>query len=292
MRVNEWGQIKIIKLVPGHKTTPNLQPSPPIIGKTYSLFGEGKDTRAFFTAISSLADELTVHLSFSEKQLLDYLQSVSGNRRKLRKATGQHPGDPMPGYILSRGNELLSDYLGNVEQHIRSVHIQKHFTDREILTSREQYILYMIESELVNRVHIEHFRQSNFRIALLPYCLKESHATCKATRDEIDYRCMGCIKTCLINRTSSILSDHNIHPYILSRGRVGGLLKELHTRHGSIGVLGIACIVELVMGMRLCMKAGLPVVGVPLNANRCPRWMGEMQDTSVNLEAVEKLVGC
>jgi hypothetical protein len=53
---------------------------------------------------------------------------------------------------------------------------------------------------------------------------------------------------------------------------------------GSFGVLGIACIPELAWGMRACMKRKIPVVGIPLDANRCMRWMGRFEETSVNLE--------
>lgn len=35
----------------------------------------------------------------------------------------------------------------------------------------------------------------------------------------------------------------------------------------------IACIVELANGMKSCRKARIPVVGIPLNANRCIHWM-------------------
>ena len=86
------------------------------------------------------------------------------------------------------------------------------------------------------------------------------------------------------------MKKQDINPYILSRGRVSSLLRGLHEKHSNIGVMGLACIVELIMGMRLCMKSGLPVVGIPLNANRCPRWMGSMQDTTIDLNAIENLV--
>jgi len=32
------------------------------------------------------------------------------------------------------------------------------------------------------------------------------------------------------------------------------------------------------------MKRKIPVVGIPLDANRCMRWMGRFEETSVNLE--------
>jgi hypothetical protein len=35
--------------------------------------------------------------------------------------------------------------------------------------------------------------------------------------------------------------------------------------------------------MRDCRKAGVAVVGVPLDANRCVRWLGSFQQTTINL---------
>jgi hypothetical protein len=42
--------------------------------------------------------------------------------------------------------------------------------------------------------------------------------------------------------------------------------------------------------MRLCMGHGVPVVGIPLDANRCRRWMGMYHDTSVNIAVLEGLL--
>jgi hypothetical protein len=139
-------------------------------------------------------------------------------------------------------------------------------------------------------VHAKGFQDANFRIALLPYCLKETQTACKARPDEIDFQCRGCLKSCYIHHVSRVLRDHDVTPYIWSRGSLRVMFGKLASQHGSLGVLGIACIVELIRGMRYCMKAGLPVMGIPLNANRCPRWMGYMHETSVDLSALERLV--
>lgn len=58
----------------------------------------------------------------------------------------------------------------------------------------------------------------------------------------------------------------------------------------SFGVLGIACIPELTWGMRNCRKNNIPVIGIPLNANRCIRWFGEFFPNSVDLTELEKLI--
>jgi hypothetical protein len=229
-------------------------------------------------------------LNETEGQLLEFIQSAGKDTKSLRRSGKQEAGSSRLAYVLNRGREVLSEYLGDVGGHIRSVSLHRRLTDRPVLTSREQYYLYMMEFELVNRVHIDRFRKANFKIALLPYCLKESQEDCRARQDEFDYRCMGCLRTCYIHRISRILKEKGINPYILSQGRVKHLLEAMHRKHGGIGVLGIACVVELVWGMRLCIKAKIPVVGIPLNANRCPRWMGRLRETSVDMEAIHRLL--
>jgi hypothetical protein len=57
-----------------------------------------------------------------------------------------------------------------------------------------------------------------------------------------------------------------------------------------LGVLGIACVPEFVRDMRMCVKLDIPVTGVPLNANRCVRWMGEPRPTSVGIKEVLRIV--
>lgn len=69
------------------------------------------------------------------------------------------------------------------------------------------------------------------------------------------------------------------------------LAHKLNIRKENFGVLGIACFPELVNGMRMCLKSGIPAVGIPLNANRCARWTGRFLDNSVNIRALEKLMG-
>ncbi len=87
-----------------------------------------------------------------------------------------------------------------------------------------------------------------------------------------------------------MLKEKNITPYIWIEINLKNLFKLLIKKYGSIGVLGIACIPELINGMRSCIKKGIPVVGIPLNANRCKRWMGEYHENSFSVERLEKLV--
>ncbi len=267
-----------------------LEDYKPIYGKTYSLFGQDTTTEPFYRKITALTDEILSHLALPEAQALVYIQSISRNKRKLKTAAAKTAEYSTLSVMLHQIDRGLAEYVPGLQQHLREVSLYKMITDKELFNSREQYSLNMVEFELVNRVHKKRFLDANFRIALLPYCLKETQADCKAGPDEIDDVCRGCLKTCYINKVSMVLRDHGVSPYIWSRGSLRSMFGKLARKHGSIGVLGIACVVELIRGMRFCMKANLPVMGIPLNANRCSRWMHALHETSVDLSALEKIL--
>jgi hypothetical protein len=261
-----------------------------IEGKTYTLYGKGERTQSYYDDVAGLCEEFLGYFSWQEQQLVEHIRNQSRNRRRLRQNAGKDPDASETAFILNRCNEALRPYTTDIEAHLGSFSHRFHLSESELRTSREQYYLHMLEIELENRINRQAFADANYRIALLPYCLKESHTNCRARKDGIEVECKACLETCYINKSSAILRKNRVDPYILSRGRVRKLLEELVLEHGSVGVLGMACIAELIAGMRLCIEAGLPVLGIPLDANRCPRWMGTMHETSVDLLSLERLV--
>ena len=176
-----------------------------------------------------------------------------------------------------------------VKAHLQELSFFKRF-DATLFTSEEQYHIYMLIIELANRAWGEAFRTAKRKLAFLPYCLRDLTAKCKSGPGDLDYVCKGCSKDCFVNRVSRLLKDAQVEPYIWMNASLKSLLKDLKNREESIGVLGVACVPELFHGMRLCMGLDIPVIGIPLNANRCRRWMGEFHPTSVDLEALRKVV--
>jgi hypothetical protein len=68
------------------------------------------------------------------------------------------------------------------------------------------------------------------------------------------------------------------------------LAKYTIKENRTFGFLGIACIPELTFGMQNCRKNNIPVIGIPLNANRCVRWYGEFFPNSIDLTELERLL--
>ena len=258
----------------------------PVAGKTYSLFGRDLSTEPYYDRIRRLADDL-LRIVPGEESLLALIRKAGG-RKWLLDRMARREDRSILSSVLQFLRNALSPYTTNVRTHLKGLSIRS-VTDRRLRTTEEQYHLHMLEIELVNRVHRDRFLRSDFRIALLPHCLRDFRRECRSALGDLDSVCAGCSETCFLHRVSAILREAGIHPYIWRNAELSTLFRRLEGR-GSFGVLGIACIPELAWGMRACMKRKVPVVGIPLDANRCMRWMGRFDETSVNLDRLSDLV--
>jgi hypothetical protein len=90
---------------------------------------------------------------------------------------------------------------------------------------------------------------------------------------------------------SKLLRRHGVIPYIWRTANLQSLFRRLRKEGKRVGVVGVACVPELVNGMRLCARANVPVIGMPLDANRCARWWGSFYPNTVNIRELERLLG-
>jgi hypothetical protein len=260
----------------------------PVQGKTYSLFAEDDDSERYFAEIKRLAD-MFLRSCPDEKRLLGLIQKMGNN--------------PFPWGLLKTGGadrktlrlvrealrQSLSVYTRNVSDHLKSLPYAKRI-DETLATKEEKYHLYMLEIELVNRIFKEEFKRSEYKFALIAHCLRDFRPDCLSEKGDIEVVCRGCTEDCFVRLASVLLEKYGVKPYISVEMDQERLFTRLKQEHPSIGGLGIACIPELARGMRLCIRTGIRPLGIPLNANRCARWMSEAHETSFNLEQLEGLL--
>jgi hypothetical protein len=259
-----------------------------IIGKTYSLYSGNDDTDEFYSELSDLVDTF---LSFaeSEEQFLSIIRKYSNRRRALRAEKKKVSSDSLIAKLLVETESRLSKYFTDIDAHLKNLSLAER-CDSTLTTSREQYFLYMLEIELVNRLNREKFSSSESKYAFLPHCLHDLDKECLSASDGTDYVCKSCSKNCSINSVSKLMKLRNIKAYIWSEADLKKIFKLARSNGQSIGVFGVACIPELVNGLRLCAKYDVPAVGVPLDANRCIRWMGDFYPNSVNEKKILSLL--
>ena len=259
-----------------------------IAGKTYSLFGKSGTTLEYYETIRKLADK-SLELNADIRYLINNIQKFSSKKRILKKSLKIKDSSRPMATILTLIDPYLKKYTENTEEHLKTLPLSK-LLDRRLATTREQYHLYMLEIELTNRLFASEFLKADKKIALMPYCLQDFTVNCKSEKTGFDYQCKYCSAKCFQNHASTILKIHGIEPYIWMEGNMKQLAKYTLKERRSFGVLGIACIPELTWGMRTCRKNDIPVIGIPLNANRCVRWFGEFFSNSIDLVELERLL--
>jgi hypothetical protein len=259
----------------------------PVQGKTYSLFAEGDDSERYYAKIKRLADVFLQRCP-NEKKLLGLIQKV-GKRPFLLGSKTSGADRKILQFVRETLGQSLSMYTRNVSNHLKSLPLAKR-ADSTLATTEEKYHLYMLEIELVNRIYREEFKRSEFKFALMAHCLRDFRPDCRSEKGDFEAVCNRCTEDCFIHLGSVLLEKYGIKPYISVEMDQERLFRRLKQEHPSIGALGIACIPELAMGMRLCIRTGIPPVGIPLNANRCARWMSQAYETSFNLEQLEELL--
>ena len=259
-----------------------------IEGKTYSLFGNSDSTEYYYQLIASLADKILEN-NPDISSVIEILIRYSSKKRYLKKILRNPVRDELISDWINLIDSELKQFTQKTEEHLKRLPLTKTF-DKRLATTREQYHLYMLEIEMTNRMNSSGFKNSDRKIALMPYCLQDFTVSCKAAKKGFDYQCKSCSSICFQNHAGSILKKNNIEPFIWMGGSIKELAKSTLKNDQSFGILGIACIPELVWGIRKCSKYKIPVVGIPLNANRCIRWFGEFFPNSINLNELEKLV--
>jgi len=259
----------------------------PVEGKTYTLFGDSESTTQYYETISRLADKILN--SYEINPVLETIQKYSPKKTYLKKLVSKPDEKKLISYCLNLIHTDLQPYTRATAEHLKHLALTEMW-DKRLATSEEQYHLYMLEIELTNRLNKLKFLSCDKKISLQPYCLQDFAVDCKAKPNGLDYQCKSCSKNCFQNSASKILKESNIEPYIWMKASIGKAAKEAYKNNQTFGVLGIACVPELVWGMRKCSKYQIPVVGIPLNANRCRRWFGECHQNSIDLNELRKLV--
>lgn len=265
-----------------------MQAKSEIIGKTYSLYAGKSDTDEFYSVLSNLTDYFLLNIK-SDEEIIDIIRKYSNKKRLLKTEKKKVNSDSIIARILNDTERKLSKYFTGIDSHLQNLTLSEK-CDSTLTTSREQYLLYMLEIELVNRVNKEKFNSSQIKYAFLPHCLHDLDKDCLSASDGTDYVCKSCSKNCSINAVSKIMKLKNIKAYIWREADLKKIFKLARSSGENIGAFGVACIPELVNGLRLCAKYDVPAIGVPLDSNRCVRWMGDFYPNTVNEKQILSLL--
>jgi hypothetical protein len=174
--------------------------------------------------------------------------------------------------FIQLGQEQLSGYLDRIIEYL-CVLEQEDLSKRDDLelvqSSPERYLRHLLCVAVLNRLYREEFLKTDHRLIVLPECLKNygPDICCKIERKNHS-ECAHCLADCQVNLVSETFVN-NKTDLILEPEDVDKMATDWRAKHGTVGIVGVACILTLASGFKSTLKQKHPTQGVFLNYSSC-----------------------
>ena len=133
-----------------------------------------------------------------------------------------------------------------------------------------EYHLNMVAAEVMNRGLRADFDLTSRRVLLVPACMRGVKAgSCRAHVDGVDITCSHCDPDCAVNRITRSMQSHGVQVYIVPHS--GGFTRWLDRwqREAGVGVMAVACMLNIVAGGFDMRARGIASQCVPLDYPGC-----------------------
>ncbi|MNO30480.1 hypothetical protein D3C76_204190 [compost metagenome] len=214
-------------------------------------------------------------------------KSLDDSTRELLRAM------ELADWFEQRSLEILGAYTTNVDSFIDNKHSGLRWKENQIFCtrSRVEYHLNMVGAELMNRAFRSDFLNTEEKRVLLPICMREKgEGSCRAVQTEHGYLCKGCMKDCQVNSIAALGRQHDFQVYMVPHASTAfGQRKEADS--GNIGIVGIACPLNLISGGYKARELGYEPQCVLLNYSGCSRhWHDTGIVTNIELDRLKSLL--
>lgn len=192
--------------------------------------------------------------------------------------------------------EALGKYTENVENYLNEVRPGRYWHEDVIFCGRRQveYHLNMAGAEIMNRIYRKEFEATSKKTVILPACMRSrTPPDCRAVSDGGALLCRGCSGECAVKGLSVLGKRYGFkvvmipHESSLSSSRT-----EKPLLNSDTGVVGVACVLNLISGGWMMRNMGIPVQCVLLDYCGCKNhWSREGVPTGINVRQLKKILG-
>ena len=141
----------------------------------------------------------------------------------------------------------------------------------------------LIEANIKNCLHKEHFLKTNKRVLFLPHCCRKyMDSRCKADFDPVtsSYLCNHCSNDCQVNEATKLAKKVNYDVYVLPGS---SCVKKIFQKNSYSGIIGIACTEEIGLASKILERFNIAAQNIPLIKNGC-------SGTQFNFETLKKII--
>jgi hypothetical protein len=184
-----------------------------------------------------------------------------------------------------RSKEVLGRYTIYVEDFLKETIKQDRWREDLVLRrrARVEYHLNMVGAEIMNRAYQQDFLSAPTKIVLLPTCMRKRQGQCRARQIADAYQCTSCTENCTIHELKKLGEEYGFEVYMIPH-ESSAFSKELLIP-GEVGIIGIACVLNLMAGGWRAKSLGIPAQCVLLDYCGCKNhWHKEGFPTDINIE--------
>ncbi|TCT14353.1 uncharacterized protein DUF116 [Natranaerovirga pectinivora] len=192
-------------------------------------------------------------------------------------------------------NFYLGKYTSNVDFYIHDLNNSNSIKKDYIFCSRKkvEYHLNMTGAEIMNRCYRESFGKTTTKFIFVPSCLRfYNNKKCQSQWTELGNSCTGCHSQCSLYKITQLGAYYNVKTKIISHeSSISSNKGILSTENGTIGVIGIACVLTLLSGGWRLKNMGIAAQCVLLDYCGCSNhWLDSDQPTNINIAQLNHLL--
>lgn len=188
--------------------------------------------------------------------------------------------------------DALGGFTINVDKFLKEDYLKHKWKEDNVYCGRKkiEYHLNMVGAEIMNRAFREDFLRSEEKRLLLPVCMRfYSSKDCKATKSKEGYICSGCSEKCKVNYLTDLGRSHGIKVLIIPHESAAFTREKIEK--GKVGIIGIACVLNLISGGWKAKDLGFVPQCVLLDYCGCKNhWNGEGLVTEINLSKLKAIL--
>lgn len=194
--------------------------------------------------------------------------------------------------FIEQSEKELKQFTINIPEFIRNAELTYKNRDDFIFVTRHvnEYFVNMVGAQILNRVFRESFKKVDELFIFVPGCMAGQLDKCKAEKGTKGYICTKCTEDCPVCLAAQTGEKYNAKTIIVYHS------SELyHTKtpveSKKYGVIGIACVLNLISGGLKAKELGYIPQCVPLNYCGCRQhWDYKGLVTDIDRERLEEIL--
>jgi hypothetical protein len=208
------------------------------------------------------------------------VQTLASHCQRLAEDFATGSQDALGGYT-----QAVARFLSETAPWYR-----RRYDARLISSSRLEYHLGMLGTELLNRAYRQQFLSARHKVVILPPCMRaQPDSDCKAMATPFGAKCQACTPTCRIHQITRLGEKRGFDVFMIP--------DELRIFGGGqgntgLGVVGVSCVLTNWSGGWDTQRLGIPAQGLLLDYVGCSyHWDEHGIPTDTNLHQLLEVLG-